>query len=48
MPSEMRPQVLARLREGEALALVSDAGTPLVSDPGYKLVEAAAGGGPAR
>ncbi len=39
---EMRPKVLARLRAGEALALVSDAGTPLVSDPGYKLVEAAA------
>ena len=39
---EMRPSVLARLRAGEALALVSDAGTPLVSDPGYKLVEAAA------
>ena len=34
----MRPRLLARLREGEALALVSDAGTPLVSDPGYKLV----------
>lgn len=38
---EMRPQILARLGEGQALALVSDAGTPLVSDPGYKLVEAA-------
>lgn len=36
----MRPQVLARLGRGEALALVSDAGTPLVSDPGFKLVEA--------
>src|ERR671921_302244 len=29
------------VREGQALALVSDAGTPLVSDPGYKLVQAA-------
>jgi 16S rRNA (cytidine1402-2'-O)-methyltransferase len=29
------------IREGQALALVSDAGTPLVSDPGYKLVQAA-------
>ncbi len=32
------PQVIERLRSGENLALVSDAGTPLVSDPGYKLV----------
>ena len=34
----MRPRVLAKLREGGKLALISDAGTPLVSDPGYKLV----------
>ncbi len=34
----VRPAVLARLRRGEKLALVSDAGTPLVSDPGYRLV----------
>ena len=39
--AEMRPKVLALLAQGQALALVSDAGTPLVSDPGYKLVEAA-------
>ncbi|HBM90929.1 MAG TPA: 16S rRNA (cytidine(1402)-2'-O)-methyltransferase [Rhodospirillaceae bacterium] len=32
--------VLARLQKGEALALVSDAGTPLLADPGYKLVQA--------
>ncbi|MFD1703641.1 16S rRNA (cytidine(1402)-2'-O)-methyltransferase [Methylopila henanensis] len=36
--SEMRPKVLARLAAGERLALVSDAGTPLISDPGFKLV----------
>lgn len=36
-----RPKILARLRHGARLALVSDAGTPLVSDPGYKLVREA-------
>jgi 16S rRNA (cytidine1402-2'-O)-methyltransferase len=35
-----RPKILARLRDGAAVALVSDAGTPLVSDPGYRLVRA--------
>lgn len=32
--------LLARLAEGQSVALVSDAGTPLVSDPGYRLVDA--------
>jgi 16S rRNA (cytidine1402-2'-O)-methyltransferase len=37
----IRPHLLARLEAGAALALVSDAGTPLVSDPGFKLVQEA-------
>ncbi len=36
----MVPRVIERLRAGERLALASDAGTPLVSDPGYRLVRA--------
>jgi 16S rRNA (cytidine1402-2'-O)-methyltransferase len=43
--ASVRPRVLERLHEGESVALVSDAGTPLVSDPGYKLVQAAIEGG---
>ena len=36
----MRPKLLAAMSAGNLVALVSDAGTPLVSDPGYKLVAA--------
>jgi 16S rRNA (cytidine1402-2'-O)-methyltransferase len=39
------PEILARLAAGETIALVSDAGTPLLSDPGYELVQAAADAG---
>jgi 16S rRNA (cytidine1402-2'-O)-methyltransferase len=39
--AEARPKILARIAEGQAVALVSDAGTPLVSDPGYRLVREA-------
>ena len=42
---QARPQLLARIAAGAAVALVSDAGTPLISDPGYKLVRACADAG---
>jgi 16S rRNA (cytidine1402-2'-O)-methyltransferase len=38
--AKLRPRILAELQAGKALVLVSDAGTPLVSDPGFKLARA--------
>ncbi|WP_300299985.1 16S rRNA (cytidine(1402)-2'-O)-methyltransferase [Ferrovibrio sp.] len=37
--AKVRPQLLEKLRGGAVVALVSDAGTPLINDPGYKLVK---------
>ena len=42
---KVRPTLLEAVRQGKAVALVSDAGTPLISDPGYKLVRDAAEAG---
>ena len=43
--ARMTPQIVGRLAAGESFALVSDAGTPLISDPGARLVHAAANAG---
>jgi 16S rRNA (cytidine1402-2'-O)-methyltransferase len=39
--ARLAPKLVARMAGGEAVALVSDAGTPCISDPGYRLVDAA-------
>ena len=36
---KVRPAIIAALQDGKSFALVSDAGVPLVSDPGYRLVQ---------
>lgn len=43
--AKLRPRILSDLKAGKSLVLVSDAGTPLVSDPGYKLARAVIGEG---
>jgi 16S rRNA (cytidine1402-2'-O)-methyltransferase len=43
--ADARPKILARLASGQIVALISDAGTPLISDPGYKLVREASQAG---
>lgn len=40
-----RPKILEKLAQGASVALVSDAGTPLISDPGFKLVREACAAG---
>lgn len=41
----VRPEIIAAIAEGRRIAVVSDAGTPVISDPGFKLVRDVAGAG---
>ena len=43
--AERAPELIAKLQQGLSIALVSDAGVPLVSDPGYRVVQAAIASG---
>ena len=43
--AQARPKIMQRLAQGGSVALVSDAGTPLISDPGFKLVREASSAG---
>ncbi|MCH9780454.1 MAG: 16S rRNA (cytidine(1402)-2'-O)-methyltransferase [Alphaproteobacteria bacterium] len=43
--AEVRPAILALLQEGASIGLMSDAGTPLIADPGYRLVTEAIAAG---
>ncbi|WP_428407373.1 16S rRNA (cytidine(1402)-2'-O)-methyltransferase [Hyphococcus sp.] len=43
--AKVRPEIIKKLQDGAVICLVSDAGTPLISDPGYKLVREARNAG---